>query len=160
MTSTIFWSECSYTNIIISFCQRLLPKSWNTTAMQLHYLTTQTVMTYFEDLRIVSLIYLKQNISWINFEDEQLSSYWTSRLYNFKDKHHITRIICEPYIWWFTLKCYWRNFILAFLSTLWKEIHDYGLNSVHLIWRSLHNSPNHQINHRQILWLYGTLEVL
>ena len=36
-------------------------------------------------------------------------------------------------IWQFVLKWYWRCFNLAVLSTVWKQIHTYSLNGVHLI---------------------------
>ena len=50
--------------------------------------------------------------------------------------YRICKIIGESNIWRFALKCSWRDFYLAILSTLWKETHAYSLNGVQPKWRT------------------------
>ena len=51
-------------------------------------------------------------------------------------------IIGESNIWRFALKMQLARFLFGDLSTVWKETHAYSLNGVHLIWRSIRDSPN------------------
>ena len=45
------------------------------------------------------------------------------------------------------LKCYWQDFKLTVLSTVWEETYACSLNGVHLIWQSLQKPPNRQNKH-------------
>ena len=50
-------------------------------------------------------------------------------------------IIGESNIWRLAQKCYWWDFRLVVLNTVWKEAHSLhhngSIDSVHLIWQSL-----------------------
>ena len=56
--------------------------------------------------------------------------------------YRIHGIIDESNIWRFTLKMQSSRFLISSLSTVWKEIHAYSLNGIHLIWQNLHDLPN------------------
>ena len=54
--------------------------------------------------------------------------------------------------WWvkylmICLKCYWQDFKLTVLSTVWEETYACSINGVHLIWQSLQEPPNRQNKH-------------
>ena len=60
-------------------------------------------------------------------------------------RYCIRGIIGESNIWQFPLKMQLAKFLFGDFEYCMERTHACSLNGVHLIWRYIHDSPNHQI---------------